>query len=467
MVKIFSKKSLKCFSFALLVAFALSSCATKQNVSQDNNSLDVEITENQRNLDMTNPDNFLNTLQAEIVSKWPHLGKIWPGLDFSNIGVIVFFLDKEDKTSTAWLLTSSEMRELKPEEYEGIEPPFKGLFDELNFNGINTIVFATDIEEFDKPATDFYKFMTHELVHFYFQDEVDQSENSSRDEIYPINYNSKNYRNMILKRLSDAILANTDELTQENIQKAAFWYNKWKTEFPGEVDSIREIDIAEGHANYIGLLATLADKDSITRENVQQLVTPTQGAYTTIDSISYPLGLVSLYLLELKDPNLKNTFLASKKSPVEFLLDDVTPIDDTEDEKLANELKEEIEKVNKTAGEDIQNIITGLADKNVPYLKVNGNYGIGSISLSGFLSYEGTSIYVNYTAEYKQDESNSLTIRELSSINDSGRSIIIPLTPDLNFEIKDDVMTLNNEALKGSLRVTTSVEDGRTIYTTK
>ena len=114
---------------------------------------------------------------------------------------------------------------------------------------------------------------------------------------------------MIKARLEEAILAENIELTKENVQKAAFWYNKQKIEFPDEVEQIRFTDIAEGHASYIQYFSTIAYKNLITREDAKEIIN-TGEIEASLGKDSYPLGLLSLYLSELRDPNFKNTFFS-------------------------------------------------------------------------------------------------------------------------------------------------------------
>ena len=88
------------------------------------------------------------------------------------------------------------------------------------------------------------------------------------------------------------------------------------------------------------------------------------------------------------------------------------------------------------------------------------------MTLDGFVSYEDVSIFDNFSILLKQNDSNSIKFSNLR-IMYNGYFNIIPLTPDLGFEVKDDVITFTGEKAQGSMKITSSVENGRTIYTAK
>lgn len=267
---------------------------------------------------------------------------------------------------------------------------------------------------------------------------------------------------MIYRNLANAIISNDDATSQNYIQKAAYWYNKWKNEYEDEFNYIRSTDIIEGHAEYIGVLSNFTS-DAITKDDIIKTVYP-DAILKTLGTDSYSLGFISLTLLDKYNPNFKNTFFETKKSPIELLLDGVTEIEDTIDNKLVDELKKQLDSLNDQVKIQIENIITSLDDKNIPYLKIDPEYIVGSIALSGFFSYNKNDIYAEFSANYEQDSSNTLNVDNLSILSKDGFDII-PLTEE--FEIKDDIIILKSDKLKGTLKITTSTEDGRTVYTYK
>lgn len=458
------KRALKYISLSLLIAFTLSGCVNNTTSNTNNDTSNKVETENKQNeTENVAADDAsiksINELEKNIVENWPQMDKVWPGLDYTNNNLLLFVLGNDGNLVSAWLMNTSGKRRLSPEEYANINYPSMGGFEELKFEGKDSIMLGVDEESLAAPDT--FEFITHELVHLYYQNDIDKVE-GSRTQEYPIKYEPRLYRTMIYRNLSSAVISDDDATSQNYIQKAAYWYNKWKNEYPDEFNSIRSTDIFEGHAQYIGILSNFIGK-GVTRDDISQRVDQ-NAVLTTLGTDSYGMGFVALTLLDRANPDFKNDFLKSGKSPIEFLLDDVAEIEDTADEKLVDELQQKIASLNDLVKEQIENVITAMDDKNIPYLKINSNYRVGSVALGGFFSYNESTIYAELSASFEQDSSNKLEIQNLS-VSDKDDFFVIPLTEE--FEIKDDTIILKGNKVKGTLKVTTSTEDGRTIYTTK
>lgn len=474
MLKIFSKHSLKHLGFSLLTVFVLSGCAN--NTKPINTTPTQTTTETQKNTNIETMDRLISEIQKSMAKNWPNMNKIWPDLDYSNHTAIYAILDPEDTESIkpikVWLLSPTEKRELTPEEYADITFPPQGSFKGIKFQGkdsfITTLPINRPIEEstFDYEVLDEYEFLTHELVHIYHQNNINfpSNENNSRSQEYPIKFEPRLYRNMIYYNLGNAVITNDDNTSKEFIQKAAYWFNKWKNEYPNEFSSIAYTDTLEGHAEYITKLSNFASQDTITREDLSKSIY-LDSVISNLGLDSYDLGIVALSAVERFKPDFKEDFSKSQKSPIEYLLENVTPIEDTPNEKLSNELKQNIDKSNSTLNESLKDIINSIDDKTIPYLRIKTNYQSKfGFAISGFYNYKGYEILNGLDTEFIQDSSNTLFLKEANVFEENKDFYLIPLTG--KFEINGDTLTLKGPEITGTLKVTTSIEDGRTVYTT-
>lgn len=458
------KNFLKYFACILIGMAALPGCSQNKTID-DTNLSSIEETEN---LDRDNISKkvyeYIDNVEQKILENWPYMDKIWPGLDYTQNNAVIFYVDSEGEPLNAWVINTSGKRELTPEEYDNIDYPSVGGFSKIEFDGKLSTAVSIDASYISDTnnQNEAYNLLTHEMVHFYYQkDIVQEDDGGTRNQEYPILYEPRLYRNMIHENLANAILTDDEAVSTEYIQKAAYWYNKWKNEYTYEYNSIRETDIAEGQARYIECLANFIGK-GITKEDILSKIDVK--ILTSIDSESYSLGYVALLLLDKFSPDFKQNFFEIQKSPIELLLENVPEMQDKEDLEIVDNLKLEIDILNKEIFENIAHIVNSMSDKTIPYLKINRDYITTSMSIDGFYSYEGNDIISSLSAYFKQDSSNGIKINEFSVLSDENY-MIIPIIEE--FEQKDDTLIFNGEIINGNIKVEYSVEDGRKTYTTK
>lgn len=138
------------------------------------------------------------------------------------------------------------------------------------------------------------------------------------------------------------------------------------------------------------------------------------------------------------------------------------------DSKIEDELSKEIDIVNAESEKTLENVISSLKDKSVPYLHIDTTDRISSFTAESMYQYNGANALSKYSNKF-ETQGKTIDIKNISVLdaNDQlSEAIRIPLTMD--HEIKDGVLTVDSENLKvDGVKVETSEEDGRTIYSLK
>lgn len=264
--------------------------------------------------------------------------RIWPGYDLKNLNIVFY-----DSTSPELMALS--MKENKIFSIKSSELPDRvsqGMYSffsigEQSWMSINNVE-NTDSDlprTFEEIVNDTYRLAIHEGFHEAMQNQKDWKYGSgSRGTFVPIRWEPRYYRHMIYENLSSAYLNKADTLL--SLQRAKYWFEKWKTEFPEEVESTT--DGYEGSAQYVDMVAmglvTISCKASESElhnyminkmpEIFMGIDSAMQGFYFMLDSEGYVLGSMAALLLRKlnADPAWHNE-LAEATSPVEILLSNI------------------------------------------------------------------------------------------------------------------------------------------------
>ena len=411
---------------------------------------------------------ILQTLARRIQSHWPHMAKVWPGLDYTRHHLILFVTDDDDQVQQAWQLNTQGIKQLSAEQYAGLAVPQSGGFEQLEFesqSSISASLSAATLAGTD--PEDFYRFITHELVHLYYQAEADQfMGQASRSQQYPVESEPRLYRQMLYQNL---IKAYRDPQNQaDHLGRARHWLDQWKTQYPEEYQAIQATDIAEATARYIENIATFIGPNTSAddwRDKASQAI-ETDQIYTEASAESYELGYVAGLILDRMRPDWKDTFYQQKISIDEWLLSDIKPVVQEADPELKNKLSMEIERYNQSVQADISPLITAQNDPTIPYLKLDVSHSTASLAASGMITYQDQEIMIGYTNLFTSG-GQSIKIEKLSvydHFDDTGKNfLIIPLTMD--HQVRGDRLSVDQPGLRiDAVAVRTSQADGRTIY---
>lgn len=431
----------------------------------------------------TTEDEAIEMIAKRVAAHWPHMSTMWPGVDYTQHDVIVFTVDEEGKAKRAWLINTSEHRELTPEEYASVEvPPY---FLATEFQGRRSLSMVLNLnhplsgapsaeDSFEQPEVPadpdpgvsfMYRLPTHELVHMYYQDGALQSAQGSRDTAYPVDPEPRIVRNMIHYRLN---LAFTDAANrQEHLGRARYWQDKWTSAYAQDAEAIRTYDIREGVARYLERAGDYADPALSGEELTKAQTAGLEYQYdTSIDGESYSLGFVSGLLLDLSAPGWKDTFYASGKTLVELLLEQVSPVQDEEDSRMRERVTTLIAEENERVKADIAVIDEAEADTSTAYLRTEGEAAV-NLSHSGTYSYKGKAVFVQAVTEMKAAGGGSVKIssQPIVSYPDTGQYVIT--LPSGSYTYKDGTLTITGDKVSGEVKATESTDNGRTVFTMK
>jgi len=127
-------------------------------------------------------DSYVDQVSELVKLNWPAMHKVLPGYDYTNHNFLIFYLDDEGTVKKAKLLNVTENRNLEKKEYANITPPNPEGYDQIKFQNKPSIVMSVDdnVMQAEDSVNELYKTATHEMVHFYYQTDVQASAESSR-----------------------------------------------------------------------------------------------------------------------------------------------------------------------------------------------------------------------------------------------------------------------------------------------
>lgn len=426
-------------------------------------------------------DEAIAVIAERVAAHWPHMSTLWPGVDYTTHDVIMFAVDDQGEATRAWLINTTEHRELTAEEYASVPvPPY---FLSTEFEGRPSISVVLDLnnplatppsaeDSFAHPevapdphagAGFMYQLTTHELVHFYYQDEALQSAEGNRDTPYPVDVEPRIVRNMLHYRLNRAFADAANR--QDHLGRAKFWQDKWVTAYAQDAEAIRTYDIREGVARYLERAGDYVDPAQSGDELVSAQTAGLEYQYdTSVDGESYSLGFVSGLLLDETLPGWKDSFYASGKTLVETLLESVTAVEDQEDAVLRERLTTLITEHNESVKDEIALIDQAEADTTTAYLRTQGEASI-NLSHEGSYAYKGKTVFVRTVTDLASAGGGSVTISGLTILADpSTGEYTIPL-PAGSYSYKDGTLTVTGQKVSGEVKASESTDSGRPVFT--
>lgn len=407
----------------------------------------------------------IKALAAKVNKHWPAIDKVWPGADYTKHVAVVFDLDESNKAQRVWAVDTNGARQVSEKEVEGLTAPMPGGYSPGSLEGRSAILLSTSKEtrEKDADASELYRFASHELVHFYHQQDLaPESEGEGRAQDYPLQTRPRLLRQMIYHNLVQAV--DNEGESDKFLRRAAYWHNQWKTEFPEEYKAVAWTDIAEGHARYVENLATIETKNitSEQRRDEEKKQIQRDTVFGAADVESYEIGYVAGILLDVKKPDWKEHFLRSNKTPADALLGEIDPLEENPNPQVEKSVKEDLKATNDDLAKAIEPIDNAEADKTIPYLIVDTSKVKGSYGGKNFIRHRGKEITTGFFASY-QSKGGSADFQDFSVITKENH-IIVPLPKDT--QVKNGRLNIENESMRiKNLEVTeTRDNQSRLVY---
>lgn len=413
-------------------------------------------------------DAFVKGLEQRITDNWALIEKVWPGADYAKHKLLLFYVDDNLEVQDAWQIGVGGHQQLTPDSYKDIAVPTPGGYAQVNFEGAPSI--AMSIDDFSlsqaRELEQTFLTATHELVHFYHQDDMLNQAEGTRAQAFPLDPKPRVYRHMLYQNLINAFdrPANRDAY----LGKAKYWLDVWQKEYQKESDDIRSTDILEGTAKYIENMGSFIG-ENLSGEpfdaKASTLIVRDE-PFPSADAESYELGYVAGLLLDKTQPEWKKDFYKSGKSLVEMLLMPVKTIEEPINPDVEKLTTEEINLINSEGTEDMQDMIKARADKSVPMLKIDITNTAASYEAYGNYTLDNDDVHTRYSTQYRVSN-GAISIKKTSVImqatEDAHLYILVPLT--MKHELNGDVLSVVSSTLDvRDVKVTTAQEDGRTIY---
>lgn len=449
-------------------ATTITACTKNNDKIKTNNVKQIEENKSEtKEVKVDKFDKFAHEIGERVKTHWPHMEKVWAGHNYSEHNFVLLKLDENINVQEGYLLNAQGTKKLEKKDYESIELPQPGGYTKSDFQGKKSVIVSVDDEiiKNESKIDEIYRLGTHELVHFYHQDNIKEDENESRSIKYPIDKTPRIYREMVYKHLIEAY--EKPEKQEESLGKAKFWYEKWKKEFADEYLGIKNTDIAEGTARYLenfGAFITENISEKDLKDNAIKNIKK-KDVLGSADAESYELGYVAALILDQKNPKWKDNFYKSHKTLEETLLENVKVVEDKVDPTVEEKVTKDIDKYNKEAEVQLKEITEAEKDKSVAYLVLDVTNTESSVGMGPTYSYNGKEVITTYTANYKVDGKSVDTdkINIIQTYEDGKVLVSIPLPKD--HEFKDGVLKANGKNLKvDSIKVKSSEENGRKIF---
>ncbi|WP_176765778.1 hypothetical protein [Actinomyces ruminicola] len=437
-------------------------------------------------------ETLVEGVSAWVSRVWPLMGPVWPGVDYTQHRIVAMQVNEQFEATRAWVISTEGHRALQAEEYAGIEVPTS--YGKVTFEGHPSITLnlgqaasatksaaapgeattkstpsvsadgaSAATADLKDPATYAFALMTHELVHFYYQGEINVTASSSRDTPYPYQARPRTLRRMLLDRLR--LAATEPERRAEHLGHARHWLDTWKSEFVQEAEDIHHYDIVEGVARYVEYMALSVQADQ-PAEQLQARQAPLlkeESLDVSVDVESYAFGFVSGMLLDAVKPAWKDGFYATGKTLVELLLDDAAPVQEDVDPEISGKVEALIEEAEEYTGPDIRKLDDAEADTSVAYLYVPK---VGEIGYGGSFAYKDKVVLTTTILVLNGEGQNLQVLGAPAFTGTDKESLTIPLV-EAQHSYADGVLTVTGDVITGTVRADRTTENGREVFVAK
>lgn len=270
---------------------------------------------------------------------------IWPTYDWSNVNVM---LTAEGEGTILWKGSrGGALSDVAPADVPARAT--MGMYSFFEYQGAKTVALFMEKDDryLDNP-TAVFRIGVHEGFHYIGQSGWSYKQGGARTTLLPLEDRPRLYRRLMYRRLKEHVVSGKADTP--SLRKAAFWFQKWKTEFPHEVNSAT--DGYEGTAEYTETLAHLVSLNGcqLSESELQQKLIEflrTSGEAderlnTALDSEGYSMGSMGAYALRFNQKRGDwQARVKTSETPLEILFANVSAEADAEDLALAQEYRKE------------------------------------------------------------------------------------------------------------------------------
>lgn len=237
------------------------------------------------------------------------------------------------------------------------------------------------------------QFLFELTVHEFFHDQgqSDWKNNpGQRGTYFPQSATPRINRRMLYDRLADYI--NSDLTDDKALAKAAFWYQKWKSENPEE--ELNSYDATEGAAEYVGKLASIIASNGCQVSKNQILASfksemnneMGKEVLLGLDSEAYEIGTLAMMLLNLIKPDLAfTTDIEQNVNPLELLLAEVKPLADEIPGAVKAKYEEAVTAINISNKKNLGSIFKDFHQPSFIKIALPNNWMITNYSPRAFI----------------------------------------------------------------------------------
>lgn len=395
-------------SLIILIALFLSGCGTSDSDSKETTLIDVQ--EISKSFD---------TAMIECPER------IWPDYGWDNFQVVL--VDRENETAFLWNdLTSMSIIPTEPKVISYLQLPANlkyGSYGYGEWNGYDTMSIAFNNGNQNPVILAF-----HEGFHYLGQSNWGFPHGiGSREYNYPENYYPRYLRNQIGFSLLNQFIGED----QYGIEKAAYWYQKWVTEYPEELVRFNRVDRTEGSAKYveclssaianIGCWASESDLFSFLSEEIKFNNSFEKAGYYPLAGEPYFLGEISGVLLRRIGKAYWENRIIQGDTPLDIIFEDVEPMIDDDNTIILSNIQDHYENLNEQLRLFIEPLMDSWNSTDFVRVTIPRTWGAGSyIGHGERLQYqngsENLTISQYITGVYQTSAGELMEVTDLSII---------------------------------------------------
>ncbi|WP_095195674.1 hypothetical protein [Pseudomonas sp. Irchel 3A7] len=404
---------------------------------------------------------YIERMATASAVSWPELATLEEMKEqtgfFADLQVLVY------DGVNAWLVDAKGYRAIAPEPVEALGLPSDfGKYEKLSWNGRPTVYMGigTALPEVEmqklitQPAAvpELFLLATHEAFHFYGQQNWPMND-GSRAERFPIQIPPRQYRKHLIEALHAAVRGGVEELG-----KARYWYDRWRTEYAREAVEIHDNDIIEGSAKYVEVLAEMVATGAVDQSqawNTAVMARSPNAADTPADGESYLIGALAGYLLDRQGTQWWQR-VTQGDTPLQLLLEPMAAIVDIPDPELNQRITQALNDRNQSLETIIGPFIGQLRHPDTVRLLVPSVSAAGSLSTSGLYRVEDLSgeILTHYSQQFSPamgriTMDNVVAAAIISeSCGEIGGFIMVPITARELAEARAERLRINREGVE-------------------